>query len=158
MPMLTETLHAEGAAVDLSVGVSLPREEVLLRNRLAVPARQNVRAIIDTGSSRTFFAPFVIKALCIPPLDILEYRTTSSRATEFARTFSVSLTLLHVSGTLHFPAIEVVESAEACFAGESEEHGVINGLLDCDFLQHCIFTYDGKNGTFTLVFDDLDTP
>ena len=49
MPIVAEGLTADGATVNLLVGVSLPRREVLERNRFPVPPRISVRAVLDTG-------------------------------------------------------------------------------------------------------------
>lgn len=146
MPLATLSLGAEGAIVELLVGVNAPRLKNLQRNNMPVPPRQRIPVQIDTGTDYTAIDASVLALLGVEPTEILPMLTTSpvGGAQQFRR-FPVSLALAREGFEMLLSAVEVTE----CVFDPSEG---IRGLLGRDVLQHCFFFYDGPKGTFSFAY------
>ena len=105
MPRLTHPIlpgSAGGAIIELSIGVSRARENILRRRGHPVPPRISVLALIDTGASP-------IQSLTHP----------------------------------------IVPVSEINLSGQGQ---VFSALVGRDILALCVFTYDGRAGSFMLEF------
>ena len=145
MPILTSPLAAEGAVIDLLVGVSDPRQQALLAANQPVPSPVPIRALIDPGASITCIEDSVLQPLALVPTGIVSMTTPSTGATPaFCNQYDVSLLLSHPLIAYRFSAIPVLE----CKALS----GTFKALLGRDLLRHCLFVYDGPAGRFSLAF------
>lgn len=66
MPSISFKITALGPVIDLGIGVSRARRDVLAAKSLAIPPLEAASALIDTGASGTVVDLDVIKALGIP--------------------------------------------------------------------------------------------
>jgi hypothetical protein len=147
MPHLTCPITPRGPLVDLVVGVSGSRREVLERNNFPVPPRVRVRALIDTGSDVTGLARHVFEQLEVRPHGQTRIRTPSTTADQphFVDQYVVSIGLPGTGLELHLPQLEVIDSGHR----PDDDY---QGIVGRDFLAHCLFVYDGEAGTFALAF------
>lgn len=147
MPVISEGLtQADGAVVEVLVGVHEARRNVLRRNALVVPPRVRVRVQVDTGSEFTVIDGSVFGRLGIQAIDAVTLRpmSVSADTVQFPR-FAVSLALPGEESELHLPSATVL----GCHM--TPEDGV-QGVLGRDMLAHCLFVYDGRRRTFTIAF------
>jgi hypothetical protein len=100
MPTVTLGLDYAGRPViELYVGASAAARDTLFAERPA-PTPLALRALIDTGASRTLVEARVLTALGLDETGETEFRsaTTGTRRT-FAKLFAVSLLTFPVAGT-----------------------------------------------------------
>ncbi len=77
MPTLTGLITADGALVNVLIGVSEARRQTLLRVGFPVPAPAAVRAVLDTGSFLSLADATAIAPLGVAAYDRLQFfRTT----------------------------------------------------------------------------------
>jgi hypothetical protein len=147
MPYINARLDRRSAIIDVLVGVSVKREGVLRRNKLPVPDRIPVRALIDTGSDLTGFSPWLFTTLGISPIAKTRLWTpsTPSDAPFEADEFDVQVWAV-ANGTPHPFSVQAVAWEEGW------GRPGVDGLLGCDFLAYCTFQYFGGDRTFNLGF------
>ncbi len=146
MPYLTRSLVANGAVVELLIGVNESRREVLRRNGFPVPERIRVAAQVDTGTRFSAVDRQVLSRLDIQPVDTILVRTTSTTEAPVPfRRYAVSVALETDQVELFLTSVEVLE----CFFAPDEG---IQALLGRDVLENCLLVYDGKNKSFSLAF------
>lgn len=146
MPLATLALGAEGAIVELLVGVNVPRLKNLQRNNMPVPSRQRIPVQIDTGAETTAIDASVLALLGVGPTEILPMLTPSpTGGTQTFRRFPVSLALARGDFEMLLSSVEVTE----CVFEPNES---IRGLLGRDVLQHCFLFYDGPKGSFSFAY------
>ncbi|HVK17558.1 MAG TPA: hypothetical protein VM533_11475 [Fimbriiglobus sp.] len=148
MPYLTNPLTHGWAVIDVLVGVSRLRRQVLQRNSFPVPHPVPVRALIDTGASISGFSPRVFRELGISPVGTTPVLTPSTRpdAPHECDLYDVTLSIV-AEGSAHlFPDARVME-ADCWLPGEG-----IEALIGTDILNHCFFQFIGRDRTFTLAF------
>jgi hypothetical protein len=145
MPILTGSIsEADGAVVELLVGVHAANREARQRVGFPVPPRQRVRVQIDTGATLSSFAPFVFTALDLKPVDTVRVRTPSTwDEPALFNQYLVSIGLDAEGIEMHVDELFVFES-------HFTEADHVQGLLGRDFLKHCLFNYNGQAGTFCL--------
>lgn len=78
MPYLSGPFTRGGAVLDVLVGVPTARAALLRRHSFPVPEPLPVRALIDTGSSVSGFAPRVFSALDLTRFDQIKVLTPST--------------------------------------------------------------------------------
>src|SRR5438105_13440515 len=145
MPILNLRMSADGPLVDLAIGVSFPRERALRLANQAVPNPVQLRALIDTGASCTCIEAGALAPLGLSPTGVIPITTPSSGLSPaICSQYDVSITIVHPTVGMGFPAIPVVE----CQSLSSS----FQALLGRDLLQHCLFVYDGHAQQFSLAF------
>lgn len=146
MPYVTRSLNESGAVVELMIGVTEARREILAKNGLPIPGRVRVFAQIDPGSSLSGIDLGVLRQLAVTPTNTIHARTTSPTAgTQEFEQFPVSISL--AAGEIEM----LVESVEVlgCVFGTEEP---IRAILGRDVLKRCLFIYDGQASMFSLAF------
>jgi predicted aspartyl protease len=149
MPVLTlKTDHSGKPVVLLYVGISVDRLEILQEQGLTIPVARTVRALVDTGASRTIVEERYLRSLELPPLAEEEVHTASTGAIPSRlKIYAVELSLAEdVTGTLA-RNLPVFASPDLSGLG-------VQMLLGRDFLSRVILTYNGPNREFTLEFDE----
>jgi hypothetical protein len=138
MPILTFSLTADGAVIDLLVGVSQHREQALIAANQPVPSPVPIRALIDPGASVTCIEDTALKPLGLAPTGAVSLTTPSTGATPaVCNQYDVSLLLSHPVITYRFGAVPVIE----CKALSPN----FKALFGRDPLKICLFVYDGPN-------------
>lgn len=146
MPILSMPLDADGAIVDLLIGVSDTRAAALRVAGLPVPGAVQVRALVDTGASCTAVIASVLLPFELAPIGNTTISTPSTGpAPVTCNQYDVSLGLIHPQVTLRFGAMGVVECQALSPPG-------IQALLGRDLLAHCLLVYDGLSQRFSLAF------
>ena len=146
MPTLTGLITADGALVNVLIGVSEARRQTLRRVGFPVPAPSAVRAVLDTGSFLS-----LAEATAILPLGVTYYKrrqflTSATGSTPHVRdVYDLSVTLLDDGGAAlaYWPSVDVLP---ATFLPADAVHGVIGR----DLLATAVLYFDGKGGAFTL--------
>ena len=146
MPTLTGPITADGALVNVLVGVSEARRQALLRVGFPVPAPCAVRAVLDTGSFISLADAQAITPLGVQPYRQRQFLTSTTGATPHVRdVYDLSVTLLDDAGgqLAYWPSVDVLPAA---FLPTDAVHGVIGR----DLLATAILHFDGKGGTFAM--------
>jgi hypothetical protein len=146
MPIVSGKITPGGAVIDVLIGVSQTRRQLLLRKQFPVPSTVHVRALIDTGASVSGFAPRVFTALDLTPVAKQFVLTPSTKSNEpcLCDFYDVSLSVV-AGGQAHpFPNCRVM-AADCWLAGEGFE-----ALIGRDILNRCTFLYIGQDAAFTL--------
>jgi len=148
MPILSGSITPRGAVIDVLVGVSDPRRQILVKHGFPVPAPLHVRALIDTGADVSGFAPRLFTALGLTPVDQIALYTPSTppNCPHMADVFDVSLSVV-AGGS---PCVMPISSVFAADGWLPEEG--IEALIGRDILDSCFFQYMGPDRTFTLAF------
>jgi hypothetical protein len=146
MPTLTGLITADGALVNVLIGVSEARRQTLLRVGFPVPAPSAVRAVLDTGSFITLADAPAIAVLGVTRFRRQKYFTSATGTTPHIRdVYKLSVTLLDDGGAplAYWPSVDVLP---AVFLPTDAVHGVIGR----DLLATAVLHFDGKGGAFTL--------
>jgi hypothetical protein len=146
VPYVTRPLSEAGAVVELLIGVNEARRGALAKNHFPVPERIRVRAQVDTGSGFSAIDLDVLRRLDLRPINTVRVRTPSP--TDQPQTFeqyAVSIALASDDLEMFVESVEVLGCAFAAEEGSQ-------AMLGRDVLEHCLFLYDGQNGTFSLAF------
>src|SRR5437879_3103299 len=137
MPILSLPLGPDGAVIDLSVGVSEPKRQALIRANEPVPTPIQIRALIDPGASVTCIEDSAIQPLGLVPSGAVSIATSSTgTAPVLCNQYDVSLRLMHpvLAGVFHLVPIVACKPLSPNF----------RALLGRDLLAHCLFVYDGQ--------------
>jgi hypothetical protein len=145
MPHLTLQIISGGPLIDVAVGVSSARREILLKTGQTVPAAVTIRALIDTGATSSCIDHSCLEPLLIPPTGTTSAHTpsTAGKPHRFEQ-YDVSLTVRHPDSNLFLPNVAVI-------AAHLPTQG-IQALIGRDVLRQCLFVYNGSEETFTLAF------
>ena len=148
MSLVTGSLTADGAVIDVLIGVSQNRRQRLLSVGFALPAEVVLRAQIDTGSYITGLIPAAFDQLGLQPFRVVPVRTPSTTPDKpcYCEMFDVSLTLLSGMTRMDIPSVHVIASADF----QREEN--VQAIIGRDILNCCVFTYAGPHSTFSLAF------
>lgn len=149
MSIVSGSVDALGAAVDVLIGVSRNREAVLRKVGLPVPSPIALRLLIDTGSYATGLSAAVFPRLGVTRVFQNHVRTTftSHDKPQLADVFDVSLTLVSGMDQVFLPSILVLCSSD--FRLDEPAHGI----LGRDVLNLCVFQYHGPHRSFQLAFN-----
>lgn len=130
------------------IGVSVARRNALAAANQPIPQSVTVEALVDTGASGTCVDPSVLDQLSLSPTGQVQVNTPSTGAQPVvAYQYDVSL-LIKTTETqqpLYRPAMPVLSSELIVRQG-------FHVLIGRDVLQHCLLTYDGRNGLFSLAY------
>jgi hypothetical protein len=147
MPLVSGRVES-WAIVDVAVEVSPLRRSRLVKHGFKVPDPVFVRALIDTGSFMTAFAPSVFQQLSLQPVAVMDVLTPSTpiASPHQASFYDVSLSLI-AGGSLHPMSSMRVMEADCWHPDE----GII-ALIGMDILSRCTFQLFGPDRQFTLSF------
>jgi hypothetical protein len=143
VPTFEGRLTEDGATVELFVGVSHARCDMLQKHGLPVPAPVKLLAQVDPGAYCTAVDGTIFASLEIGPTDTKEVRTPSP--TGGATIFDLYAVSLSLDGGAPRPLMEVM----SCYFLDDER---IRALIGRDMLQSCCFIYDGRSGKFSLSY------
>ncbi len=98
MVSLKQSLSAQGAVLDILVGVSIPEERAMRQALRSVPHPVSIRALIDTGSPFTGIDLREFRSLGLLATGVKSILTASSGPGGIrCDVFDVSVTVLHPS-------------------------------------------------------------
>lgn len=144
MPYITAQIIEAGPVVELLVGITAPRRDLLTKHGMSVPPRLPVKALIDTGSAVTALAPEIIQALDLSVTGQTDIITASTPHP--CNAYDISLSLADPDGVeMHLPFLPIIESSFLSTLG-------IRALLGRDVLAYCLVVYDGQHETFSLAY------
>jgi hypothetical protein len=148
-PHFTLQNSPQGPLLTAYIGVSEARRNALTAAGQAVPALQQIRALVDTGASGTCVDPSVLQALSLTPTGSTVVNTpTTGQQPHTVDTYDVSF---YVPGatTTHLPF--VLNTLEVMCAELLAPQG-FHALIGRDILADCVLIYNGPVGTFTLAY------
>ena len=138
-----------GPVVNAIAMVSLARHAALVAAHQPIPPPVPIHALIDTGASCTCVDPSVLTSLQLSPTGPCMMNTPSSGATPHA-TQQYDMRLVIPGPSPMHPTLDLrnipVASAEILI------HQGFHALIGRDILRHCMFTYNGSMGLFTLAY------
>jgi Aspartyl protease len=92
VPSITGSVLGNGILVEVSLGVSFPREAAMHQAGLSIPVRQHATFVVDTGADRTLVDEQIMRQLGLTPSSQTRIITsTSSPQGDIADTYDVSL-------------------------------------------------------------------
>ncbi len=141
-------ITAEGAVVDLLVGVSDRRAELLRRHNFPVPPAVPLRAVLDSGSAVTVVGLSIFQQLGVEALNAVPIATPSTPRDDphYALVFDASLALV-ANGRPHaIPGIRVLAT------DQFDARDRAGAIVGTDVLNRCHFLYLGPERTFSLGF------
>jgi hypothetical protein len=145
MPHFTLQFQIGGPQLELYVGVSQPRHQVLQQANMPIPQPILIRGLLDTGASTTAIDSGIILALGLQPTGSMLILTPSTGSSPHpANTFDVSIIIPVANLTFTVPAMQVFES--------SLNIQGFQVLIGRDILSNCLFVYDGRANIFSLAF------
>lgn len=152
MPTVTFTLdHAGRPVIELYIGVSSAEQQTLYAPG-PIPPAQRVRALVDTGSSRTVVEKRYIDALGLDSAgDILLHSSTSGPEPVLTPLFAVSVAL--AGERTGFLAADLEILAAADLSGLN-----VQALLGRDVLNLCLLHYNGPGRQYLLTFPPFEEP
>lgn len=144
MPHLTLTLSPAGPLVDVTIGVSKPRHDALVKAGQPIPAFAPARLLVDTGASGTCLDCSVIQKLGLIPTGQAQVHTPSTGGTagHAMNQYDVALFILAHGIRKSFLTLPVME---ADFSAQN-----IDGLFGRDVLAQCLLVYSGPDNAFML--------
>jgi len=149
MPNFTLPLVADGAVVDILVGLCAPDVQRLRTALQPIPQPVAMRAVLDTGSLFTCVDSQAFTALGLSPTGTIRILTASTGAAAVDRDqYDVSLTIVHPGGN---PAWNLEIGSWTTTDSPLQPTG-IPALIGIDLLARCRFIYDGRGGMFTLEY------
>lgn len=148
MPYVSGPLTGCWAIVDVLLGVSRARAELLGKHGFVVPKPVYVRALLDTGASISGFSPRVFRDLDLAPVSTLDVLTpsTPANAPHASDLFDVSLALVANGATHPFADMRVM--AADCWLPQEG----LEALLGMDILSRCFFQLMGPERQFVCAF------
>jgi hypothetical protein len=144
MPRIRRPIDADGAVINVEVGVGAIDEADLRLKGLFVPSPFATTALIDTGASRTSLHPMIVRNLQLIPRDFEPVWTAGPTGP-----VKVNVAIYHANLTLGgYPAPRfLVEAAEIVPATPT-----VLVILGRDILNECSLLFDGKRKSFRLRF------
>jgi hypothetical protein len=148
MPVLSGTLQAEGALVEVLLGWS---DAAVQAQRLAlrpVPPSVQVQALVDTGAEVSCADPSLIRMLGLPLHSVTLANLPAAGGVTWSMQYEANLTIEHPAGqaslNLLMRNMLVVEVPLRSLGYQV--------LVGRDVLALCDFLYSGRAGTFTLTY------
>jgi Aspartyl protease len=145
MIVLSFDADARGRLVfEVYMTASVPRLAAVKAVGETSPAPIAIRALVDTGASRTMVQRSALEKLDLDPVGV-EYVHTASTGTtpKEVRAFAVQLFLAGVPGGQFAPDLRVLEADDLSGLG-------VDMLLGRDVLGHAVLFLNGPEARFTL--------
>ena len=152
MPTVSVSLDYAGRPViALYIGISAAAPAELFTARLA-PTALSVRALVDTGASRTVVEERFVAELGLDATGEIPFRsaTTGAHAVN-GKLYAVSVASADSAAGILAPNLEIV-AVEDLSAFE------VQALLGRDILNSCVLLYNGPARTINLAFPPLEQP
>jgi predicted aspartyl protease len=148
MPILSLQFdHAGRPTLELYVGLSAAEAEF----RPPCPPVL-VRALVDTGASKTNIVHWVLDRLGLSPVSQVPVHTASTGLTPLlANVYAVELSLGGVMTGLLATDLDIVAAEDLSGLG-------VEALVGRDILGHGLLVYDGLERRFTLAIESPDDP
>jgi predicted aspartyl protease len=149
VPYFTRQVAPSGnLIVNAFIGVSQARRAALVAAGEAVPNPISIQGLIDTGANCLCVDPSVLGQLNLTPTGSGPVTTpTTGAQPATADQYDVSIVIPLSASTAPFVQ-HTIAAVSAELLGAQGFHAII-GL---SVLQHCLVTYDGKNGLFSIAF------
>lgn len=149
MPHFTLQVSPQGPLLSAVVRISQERHLALTTNKLPVPNPVAIRALVDTGASATCIDPSVLQSLQLTPTGNASMNTPSTgKQPVSVDQYDVSI-LVPPSGANQIP---LIFNTIPVICTELLSSQGFHALIGRDVLMHCIFTYNGSTGLFTLAY------
>jgi hypothetical protein len=134
-----------GACIEVIVGATDQRAEMLKQNGAAVPKTCRLTALIDPGTQTSHVDGTCLNQLGLRAVGSADLTSLSTPGQSVPRDlFEVSMNILLPAPHFTFPISRIlVFEMYAMHAG-------IGALIGQDILKNFVFTYNGKAGTFSL--------
>jgi hypothetical protein len=146
MPILSGSIEAEGAIVDVLLGWSATAVRQLRSGLHPIPQPVTARALLDTGAETSCFDPVLIRALGLPWRGSAAVNVPATGGLTFSAQHDASVTVLHPSGSasdhLVIGDLLVVEVPLTALGYQA--------LIGRDVLAKCRFLYEGPASQFEL--------
>jgi predicted aspartyl protease len=144
VPSITGSVLRSGILIEVTVGVSFPREQALIKAGLPIPVRQHATFIVDTGADRTTVDEQMMRALEIPPET--QTRVVTLKSGPMGHPADTYATSLQIKNASEVPWTERTLSA----IGESFHSSSIQGIIGRDVLDRLHLDYNGPAGRFYI--------
>jgi hypothetical protein len=147
MPFVTLPTEPGGPVIDVTVGVSHPRELQLRQAGRDVPSPIKVRALVDTGASCSLITQRLVHELSLPVRGTTPMHTPSTDgAAQEALVYDVSFVIdLADQSPRRYASLFVIGRNSFIQPG-------VEALIGRDILQHSLFTYNGTAKIFLFGF------
>jgi hypothetical protein len=147
MPVIRVPIGSDGPVVDLVLWIGRAAAHALIAQGRAVPTPQTIRALIDTGASRTAIHPAALGLIHSLAGGTAKVRRPGSRsAFRLVDRHDVRLAFGGASDPSVGAAWVGIEAVAVIPADPS-----ILALIGRDMLAHCQFVYDGWRGELLLI-------
>jgi predicted aspartyl protease len=146
MPHLSVPTKPRGPVLDVTIAVSIPRQQNLHRSGFPIPTPFAARALIDTGATQTCVDPAVTLQLGLNPAGTVKIHTPSAQGVGYlCNVYDVCVEFPTSPGLpfriLSMPVVESSLSVQS-----------IDALIGRDVLEHATMFYDGASGRVTISF------
>lgn len=150
MPNFTLQIVSPGGPLfNAQVGASEARRTALQAADQAIPAWQNIRALLDTGASHTCLDPSVLTALSIPPHGTIHVLTPSTGSTPHEASIYDVAILIPGATTTDPPHVLPTIAVAGCDLLQAQGY---HALIGRDILARWVVHYNGPVGLFTVSY------
>lgn len=151
MRVLHGTVEADGAMVEVQLGLASANVQKLRQAGRPIPPAVTLRALLDPGAEATCVDPQVLApwiAFGLPPNRLILTNTPALGGSGAAAEYTVGLTIVHPSGNPRDNLVlrnqPVIELALGALGYQA--------LIGRDVLNQCMLIYDGPGKVFTLAY------
>jgi hypothetical protein len=145
MPIIHFPISTRGALIDVSIGLSTPKVEMLKESGESVPNPIIVRGLIDTGASGVCIDPIVVKELGLQPKTQLPMQTPSTNGE------AVMCQAFDISFSINLACPPFVTGAVLALEAKLAKMG-FQVLIGRDILENCLIVYSGNGSYCTLAY------
>ncbi len=148
MPILSGTVGADGALVDVQFGLSATAVKQLRAHLSPIVQPLTVRAVIDTGAEMTCLDTALVQALRLPAHGFTPANVPAIGGLTFQSQHDAGFAMLHPSGNASDNLlVGDLLILEVSLAGLG-----FQALVGRDVLARCRFLYDGIGDRFELSY------
>lgn len=148
MPTLIDTLVAEGALVDVEIGLSATQIQRLRAALRPIPQPVSARALLDTGAEMTAVDSSLVQPLGLPIRGSSMVNLPAHGGFNFSFLYDAAVTIVHPSGItsqdLAVSSTAILELPLALLG-----YQVVIGR---DVLARCRLLYNGPRNRFRLAY------